>query len=371
MRTDRGKSIRPRCSLASCIDWARLWEFLMVTAKRGTSSIALQRGEKPLQKKKRLRRGQLALRLQRNAHERAAEEARRIPWQVLLEARNQYLDWQEFYYWARSIMQSEHGIPEVLARKLDELCPGFLGAENEYVAKHPKEASLAPIRLGQWIDERIFGFAEKGGWLSAITFYAVREPRYQKASACWSESAQRWQRARPIQYPAFGEWRRSAAECDETARLLPRVRKERACFKLVDPERLAETVSRFMDWEAFAYWARPAFETSASLPSEVAREVDSRCPGFMEFNAKERRTDKRLPRDWHRLMIWIGEHFFEDAHAEGWYEAILISATNHPRAIRTMEYFDRCDEIWTELPVPYPSFEAWRGDADRYVETAP
>ncbi len=321
-----------------------------------------------MQKKKRLRRGQLALRLQRHAHERAAEEARRIPWQVLLEARNQYLDWQEFYYWARSIMESEDGIPDVLVKKLDELCPGFAGAEKESVAKHPKEASLAPVRLGQWIDERIFGFAEQGGWLSAITFYAVREPRYQRASACWSESVRKWQRARPIQYPSLDEWRSEAARCDETAHLLPAVRKERACFKLVDPERLAQAAARFSDWEAFAYWARPALESGASLPNEVAHELNSKCPGFVEFNARERVADGRLPHDWHRLMLWVGDHFFQDAKAEGWYDAIFISAHNHPRAIRTMEYSDHCDEIWTELPMPYPSFEAWRRDADRYVE---
>src|SRR5260370_6368360 len=87
-------------------------------------------GGEPLQKKKHLRRGQLALRLQRNAHERAAAEARRIPWQVLLEARNQYLDWQEFYYWARSIMDGAHGIPGALAKKLDELCPGIPGSRE-------------------------------------------------------------------------------------------------------------------------------------------------------------------------------------------------------------------------------------------------
>ena len=192
-----------------------------------------------MQRKKRIRSRELTSRLQRHAHERAAAEARRIPWQVLLEARNQYLDWQEFYYWARSIMESEHGIPDLLARKLDELCPGFLEAEKQYLRRHPKEATLTPVRLGQWIDERIFGFAKQGGWLLAITFYAVRETRYQKTAACWSESVQQWQQARPIQYPSFEEWGRAAARCDETARLLPAIRKQRACFKLVDAERLA------------------------------------------------------------------------------------------------------------------------------------
>jgi len=150
---------------------------------------------------------------------------------------------------------------------------------------------------------------------------------------------------------------------------LPAVRKQRACFKLVSPERLAQAVSSFIDWEALAYWARPALETAGSLPSEVTHELNSRCPGFMEFNDKERVAGGRFPHEWDRLMLWIGEHFFEDARKEEWYDAIVIPARNHPRAIRAMECSDHCDEIWnSDLPVPYPSFAEWRRDADRYVD---
>ena len=322
-----------------------------------------------MQRKKRLRPGELTSRLRRQAHERAAEEARRIPWQVLLAARNQYLDWQEFYHWARSIMECEHGIPDWLARRLDESCPGFLEGEKHYLSRHPKEAQLAPVRLGQWIDDRVFGFAKDGGWLPAITFYAVRESRYQKASACWSESVKKWRKAKPIRYPSLDEWRREASQCDETAYLLPAVRKQRECFKVVEPERLAQAVSNFIDCEALAYWSRPTLEAQGSLPSEVASELNSRCPGFLESSDKDRVAGGRLSRDWDRLMQWIGEHFFDDARKQGWYDAILISARNHPRAIRAMEYSDHCDEIWiSQLPVPYPSFEEWRRDADRYVD---
>jgi hypothetical protein len=325
-----------------------------------------------LQRKKRLRSGELTSRLQRHANEKAAAEARHVPWQVLLEARNQYLDWQEFYHWARSIIDVEHAIPDWLTRKLDEACPGFMATEKQYLLRHPKEATRAPVRLGQWIDEQIFGFAKQGGWLLAITFYAVRETRYQKASACWSKSLEKWQKARPMQYPSFEEWRHEAARCDETARLLSAIRKQRECFKLVSAERLAQAVSSFIDWEAVAYWARPALEAGSSLPSEVARELDSRCPGFLESNTKQRGAKGRSTDHWQRLMLWISDHFFQDARSEGWYDAILISARSHPRAIRAMEYSDHCEEIWnSDLPVPYPSFGAWRQDADRYVDLAP
>jgi hypothetical protein len=70
-------------------------------------------------------------------------------------------------------------------------------------------------------------------------------------------------------------------------------------------------------------------------------------------------------------MCWIADHFFQHARAEGWFDAILIQAQSHPRAIRTMEYADHCDEMWgAHLPNPHPSFDDWRKDADAYVERA-
>ena len=313
---------------------------------------------------------ELTSRVQRQAQERAAKLARRIPWQVLLEARNQYLEWQEFYYWARSILESEGAVPEWLAGKLNEMCPGFLASEKGNAAAEAKEAESTAIRLGEWIEDQIFAFAETGGWLPAVIFYAVREPRYQRAATCWSESVKTWQTTKPPRYPSLDEWRLNAATCDESAHLLPEIRKQRECFKLVDPARLKDAVSRYIDWEAFAYWARPALE-GEFVVDEVADELTARCPGFLELNARERTRDGELPKDWQRLMFWIRDHFFQEAKTEGWYDAIVISASIHPRAIRTMEYADYCDGLWNgNLPIPYPPFEVWRGDADRYVDTA-
>jgi len=201
-----------------------------------------------------------------------------------------------------------------------------------------------------------------------VTFYAVHEPRYQRASACWTESVEKWRRKRPQEYPSFEQWRQGAALCDESAHLLPDIRKQRECFKQVDSARLTEAVARYIDWEAFGYWARPALERE-SVVEPVASELDLRCAGFREFNARERAQDGQLPKDWHRLMFWIRDHFFQEAQTEGWYEAIVVSAGIHPRAIRTMEYADHCDDIWNDnLPTPYPLFENWRSDADRYVD---
>jgi hypothetical protein len=308
-------------------------------------------------------------RLQRFARERADDEARRIPWRRLHEARNQYIDWQEFYLWVRSILEVEDRVPGWLIEILNARCPGFIEAERALTPKAVKSRPLH-FRLEDWIDDHIFAFAKEEGWFNAITYYAVRGPRYQRAEVCWSECVEKWKKAKPIDYPSFEEWRGEAVQCDETAHLVASERKARSSSKRVNPTRLAEAVARYIDWEAFAYWVLPALERGSRLPVDAVSELERRCPGFLDGNVKARKQDSRsASQDWQRLMLYIGDHFFQDAQTEGWFEAVLIQVRSHPRAIRTMEFADHCSEIWgSELPSPYPSFEDWRRDADSYVD---
>ena len=221
-------------------------------------------------------------RLQRAARERADDEARRIPWQRLLDARNQYIDWQEFSLWVRSILEVENRIPDWLVEILDDRVPGFLESEKQLTPKAAKGRPL-PLRLEDWIDDHIFGFAKQEGWFNAITYYAIRDPRYQRAEVCWSECVEKWKKTKPIQYPSFEEWKGMAAQCDETAHLTargtpgPGIRKVGAHLIA-----FAEAVARYIDWEAFAYWARPALERESRLPTEVASVLECRCPGFLK-----------------------------------------------------------------------------------------
>jgi hypothetical protein len=304
-----------------------------------------------------------AARLQRHAQQRADEQARRIPWQQLQQTREQYIDWQEFCLWVRSISEAEGGMPKWLSSIVDERCPGFLQAESGKASNRPLGLSLE-----DWVGEHIFGFAKREGWFNSVQFYAVRDPRYQRAEVCWSECAEKWAQARPIRYPSFEEWRATAAACDETAHLVPEQRKAQASAKLVDRGPLEQAISCYIDWEAFAYWARPALEHGQPFPGEVSEELERRCPGFLDQSA--RTGTLRGDSTWEELRAWIAERFFAEAKEGGWFDAILVGVQRHPRAIRTMEYADHCDETrGSSLPVPYPSFDVWRRDADSYVES--
>jgi len=91
-------------------------------------------------------------RLQRLVGERVECQARRIPWQRLFEARNEYIDWQEFYLWVRSILAVGPGIPDWVVETLNARCPGFLESEG---ALTPKAAKTRPLhlRLEDWISD--------------------------------------------------------------------------------------------------------------------------------------------------------------------------------------------------------------------------
>jgi len=310
--------------------------------------------------------------MQLAARRRADQQARRIRWDRLLQARKDYVSWTEFYFWARSIMEADAGISDWLGGILKERTPGFIEYDLAYRGAHPKQKSLPWQRLTEWINENIFESAHREGWLEAITFYAARDLRSQRAMAYWMECRTLWRQQRPHSYPLFEEWRQSAEDRDFAPILLPEISAIVQSSKRVSIERLAAEVERYVDWEAFAYWARSPLVEGGGLPPEVERELQARCPGFLDQDQGLRGNDPPgKPQSWVRLLAWGEEQFFSNAKKEGWLDAVLFHAANHPRKVRTSEYWAHWDNQWSRDPkAPYPSFDKWRKDADDYVEEA-
>jgi hypothetical protein len=139
---------------------------------------------------------------------------------------------------------------------------------------------------------------------------------------------------------------------------------------LVQSDRLTGAVARYIEYEALAYWASHALDLQSEPPAVVVRELNCRCPGYLDTRLKARaKKSSGGSQAWEYLMEWIADHFFHDAQTEGWFDAILVQVRSHPRAIRTIEFADYCSEIWdSEMPKPYPAFDDWRRNADSYVE---
>ena len=66
----------------------------------------------------------------------------------------------------------------------------------------------------------------------------------------------------------------------------PRERKARASSKLVAPDRLTEAVSLYVDWEAFAYWARLALDALPGRPQRLRASLNVAALGFWMASSK-------------------------------------------------------------------------------------
>jgi len=240
---------------------------------RGSLVLAL---EDRLTGKKRRNPGEVERARQMETRLRVDQQARRVRWDHLLQVRNDYVGWTVFSFWARSIMEAEAKIPDWLKKIFREKCPGFLEYEETYRKKHPRHNSLPWKRLSEWVDGRIFAFAQQEGWFSAITFYAARDPRSHRAEAYWRECHAQWKLRRPSTYPRLEEWRLAAGQCDDTPLLCHEIRTIMESLKGISAERLAAALDRYIDWEAFAYWSRSAIDAAGELPPEVDHELQVR-----------------------------------------------------------------------------------------------
>ena len=212
------------------------------------------------------------------------------------------------YGFARS-WRCEDRIPDWLVEILNARVPGFIETER---ALTPKAAKTRPLhfRLEDWIDEHIFAFAKQEGSFFAITYYAIRDPRYQRAEVCWSECTEKWKKAKPIQYPSFEEWKGMAAQCDETAHLLPRERRQEHrrswCILIASPRLFS--IYRLGGVCVLG-------STGAGARIRTSRRGCKRAwmslPRVPERSSKRHATTIRQAesQDWQRLMLWIADHY--------------------------------------------------------------
>lgn len=149
------------------------------------------------------------------ARREAERQARRVPWELLQEARKQYIEWNAFSLWVRAIKEAEGEIPDWLAKVVEDCRPGLLEDENAQSKAYPDEnLDVLPQHLKR-VEGKILDHARQEGWLRAVTFYAVREPVFLRDLAYSEYCVHEWKRKRPSPYPSFEEWRRASEQCSD------------------------------------------------------------------------------------------------------------------------------------------------------------
>jgi hypothetical protein len=118
-----------------------------------------------------------------------------------------------------------------------------------------------------------------------------------------------------------------------------------AQLKYVDPDRLAQMITHYIEWRTFAYWVRLVVEKEGCISAEMRAILEQRCPGFLDCAENYRRTHpKEREFLWLRLISWIDDEVFSFAKAEGWQHALGYFAARDPRLDRVRAYWSRCDD---------------------------
>ena len=77
---------------------------------------------------------------------------------------------------------------------------------------------------------------------------------------------------------------------------------------LVEPDRLAQTITEFIEWRAFSYWLRLTVETQGFVSDPMIAILRERCPGFLEYAAAYAKEHPREPEFlWLRFLEWTDE----------------------------------------------------------------
>ena len=245
------------------------------------------------------------------ARQMAEREAARVPWPQLQEAREKFVAWEAFAFWVRAIEDADVDSPEWLARAVEKRCPGFLKFAAERECQRQDRLPFVWSHLKEWIHERIFGKAWREGWMNAVGYYAARYLSSMRNSAYWEYCERQWKVLKAVAYPSFQDWVKASEQCDDHVLDECEMREEkRRLIKLgrrVGPRALRNAVSRYLDWEVFAYWARTAIEAGSPLPVLVEREVNQRCPGFLEADAAAHAAKPEEESQFRFYRYWVSQ----------------------------------------------------------------
>jgi hypothetical protein len=273
------------------------------------------------------------------------QQSLKVPWRDLSDACHQMIVWRSFALWVRAIINAERALPDWLRKRIDQRCPGF-------VANRPKPSDYDSIwvDLSAWVDEHFFSAAHQGSWLDALHFYAGRDPLSEQVWSHWTRVESAWRARRPQAYPSFEEWQRDALNSATAGETSARV-------------------NEYIEWEAFAFWARLIAESAREIPAHLAAVLNKRCPGFVDqIPRKDARRTGFSTKLWRDLLARIESHQLPRTTSGVDTDAVRLAARTHLRGERIAAYWVYCSSSWKSTPPRrYPGFEEWLREADAFV----
>jgi len=124
----------------------------------------------------------------------------------------EYMEWEAFTYWLRSLLETDTRFPENVTLELQRRCPGFLESDKELRNALSREDYTRRWKALLERGEGRFSVEfRREGWFDSVVYHARAHPRSARTVDYWVFYwDERWSTHPLDQYPSFEVWRRSA-----------------------------------------------------------------------------------------------------------------------------------------------------------------
>lgn len=306
-------------------------------------------------------------RVAKEAEQLALAQAERVPWKLLLEAAENYTEWQVFSLWLRAVVDAAQALPAMVIQEMDSRAPGFLDRLQPTLDAEFKSGARGGTRIWQdvslWAEGTVFIEAKRGGWLDALRYFSSMTLRSMKAWSHWEVEDRRWRRTKPEDLPGLEHWQeqvdavRRLSNPDGLAQqVLESIRR------VPEPEwsRLCRCYSHLM---AFCLWLELVLDVEGPTSNIASTELDHR---YNEFIVPIQADAKAIIRALHK---WVVAHALNADRDAGITAALSFHARHHPEYAAMLRYARHCHGLLRDHRYAVPPFDEWRGAADVFVET--
>jgi hypothetical protein len=150
-----------------------------------------------------------------------------------------------------------------------------------------------------------------------------------------------------------------------------RLRNERRALqqaKLVPWKTLAATAEQYTDWEVFTLWLRAVVDAARHIPTDVARELESRAPLVLEHirlgtDAVAKGANDLGGKIWQAAGAWAEMNIFLGPKREGWLDAVQYFSSSSLRSMKAWSHWESVDKQWGAAPPnAFPNYVQWQSE---------
>ncbi|PWU07400.1 MAG: hypothetical protein C5B51_10090 [Terriglobia bacterium] len=312
-------------------------------------------------------RDSVMVRVREGNEKRALLLAKRIPWQNLATAADEYTDWVCFALWLRAVVDAAGRMPSEIIGDLKARVPHAL----EQIRLDLEKAAVGLNRRGtmvwqavlDWAEMSVFGQARLDGWLESVRYFSSRSLASMKAWSHWENVDGIWSTAPPSEFPTYAEWQSNvvAVTCLSNAGAFAQQILE--AVQSLPPAELTGHIQSYSDLVVFSLWMELMLDLDRLNSVLVATELENKYPGFRLSGSLEPKDAVRALHD------WVIDRDLCPSEKERLVCALSYHVIHHPCYPAMRAYAQHCHAVWLkEKPDLLPSFDAWRANADRYIE---